>query len=229
MTPADLHVRKASLRRVRFCPTFEAQAAGTGIRYNRRTLVDERVSPGSVRDRLLAALADPEVAGKAGRTPAAVVAFHEPIAVFEWLGTGKGLVLLDGTSISSDELPVHLDRVLGAHEKGLLFVAVVGNQADITRALKEADQRARNRDQLGLYQIDETGRAVRVAGRRLPELEKACRELPPNLPCHPATSKPSSNVVARSAPMPWNSCKARLAAFLTLPSASSPFVYCCLP
>jgi membrane associated rhomboid family serine protease len=128
---------------------------------------------------LLAALADPEIAGKAGRTPAAVVAFHEPIAVFEWLGTGKGLVLLDGSSIPSDELPVHLDRILGAHEKGLLFVAVVGSQADIARALEEADERARNRDQLGLYQIDETGKAVRVAGRRLPELEKACRALPP--------------------------------------------------
>jgi len=155
------------------------EAALVRFRYNPRTLADELVPPGSVRDRLLAALADPEVAGKAGRTPAAVVAFHEPIAVFEWLGTGKGLVLLDGTSLPADELPVHLDRILGAHEKGLLFLAVIGGQASIAQALKEADERARNRDQLGLYQIDEAGKATRVAGRRLPELEKACRSLPP--------------------------------------------------
>jgi rhomboid protease GluP len=132
-----------------------------------------------VRDRLIAALADPDIAGKAGRTPAAVVAFHEPIAVFEWIGLGKGLVVLDSTSIAGSDLPAHLDRILNSHEKGLLFVAVVGGNAEIAQALVAADARARDRDQLGLYQIDDAGKAHRVAGRRLAELEKACRALPP--------------------------------------------------
>jgi len=131
-----------------------------------------------VRDRLVLALADPEVAGKAGRTPAALVAFHEPMAVFEWLGSGKGLVLLDHGGIPDGELGAHLDRVLGAHEKGLLFVAVAGGGAGVAEALQAADARARNRDHIGLYHADETGHLRRVAGRRLPELEKAARALP---------------------------------------------------
>ena len=132
-----------------------------------------------MRDRLLAALADPDIAGKAGRNPAAVVAFHEPIAVLEWIGTGKGLVILDGAGMASPDLASHLDRILNSHERGLLFVAVVGGDAEVAPALLAADARARDRDQLGLYHIDDAGKARRVAGRRLPELEKACRNLPP--------------------------------------------------
>jgi membrane associated rhomboid family serine protease len=132
-----------------------------------------------VRDRLIAALADPDIAGKAGRNPAAVVAFHEAIAVLEWIGSGKGLVILDSAGMAGADLAAHLDRILNSHERGLLFVAVVGGDAEIAPALVAADARARDRDQLGLYHIDDTGKARRVAGRRLPELEKACRNLPP--------------------------------------------------
>jgi membrane associated rhomboid family serine protease len=137
-----------------------------------------RAASGSVHDRLVVALADPAVAGAAGRNAAALVAFHHPMAVFEWLGTGKGLVLLDHQGVPEGELGAHLDRVLGAHEKGLLFVAVAGGGAEVPEALRAADRRARNRDHLGLYHAENSGTVQHVAGRRLPELEKAARALP---------------------------------------------------
>lgn len=140
----------------------------------------------SVRDRVIAALADPEVAAKAGLQSATLVAMHEPVAVFEWLGTGKGMVLLDYHGIAAQELAPHLDRVLNAQDRGLLFVAVAGGDAGVAEALKAADDRARNRDHIGLYHIDEGGRVRRVAGRRLPELEKAGRRLPAAAPLSPA-------------------------------------------
>jgi membrane associated rhomboid family serine protease len=138
-----------------------------------------------VRDRLLVALADPEVAGKAGRNTAALVAFHEPIAVFEWLGSGKGLVLLDHEKIPDEELRAHVDRVLHAHEKGLLFIAVAGGGEAVAEVLRAADAATRNRDQIGLYQIDQGGKVQWVAGRRLRELEKAGRALPQTQPLLP--------------------------------------------
>jgi membrane associated rhomboid family serine protease len=138
-----------------------------------------------VHDRLLVALADPDVAGKAGRNPATLVALHTPMAVFEWLGTGKGLVLLDSENIPETELRGHIDRILNAHEKGLLFVAVAGGGAGVTEVLRAADSGARMRDHLGLYQVDQAGKVQWVAGRRLRELEKAGRALPQTRPLSP--------------------------------------------
>ncbi|MBN2572967.1 MAG: rhomboid family intramembrane serine protease [Deltaproteobacteria bacterium] len=132
----------------------------------------------STRDRLIVALAAADAAGRAGRNAAALVAFDEPMAVFEWLGAGKALVVLDHAGIPEGELGAYLDRVLGAHEKGLLFIAVVGGGTAVDEAMRAADARARNRDHIGLYHVDETGRTCRVAGRRLPELEKAGGALP---------------------------------------------------
>jgi membrane associated rhomboid family serine protease len=140
---------------------------------------------GSVRDRLLVSLADPEVAGKAGRNPATLVAFHEPMAVFEWLGSGRGLVLIDHANNSDAELRAHVDRILHAHEKGLLFIAVAGGDASVTDVLRAADAETRNRDHIGLYHVDPTGKVQWVAGRRLRELEKAGRALPPTRPLTP--------------------------------------------
>ncbi len=149
-------------------------------------MTDETEQRTPVRDRLIAALADPAVAGKAGRNAAALVALREPIAVFEWLGSGKGLVLLDYNALGAQDLRTHLDRILSAHERGLLFIAVAGGAAGVAEALKAADDRARNRDQLGLYHIDERGCVRRIAGRRLPELEKAARDLPTMGPLSPS-------------------------------------------
>ena len=140
---------------------------------------------GSVRDRLLVALADPDVAAKAGRTSAALVAFHEPMAVFEWLGTGKGLVLLDHERIPAEELRAHLDRILHAHERGLLFISVAGGGKDAAEVMRAADADTRDRDHIGFYHVDGEGKVHRVAGRRLPELEKACRALPQTHPLSP--------------------------------------------
>jgi len=143
---------------------------------------------------LLVALADPVVAGKAGRNPATLVAFHEPMAVFEWLGTGKGLVLLDHENNSQDNsqdssvdgLRAQVDRILHAHEKGLLFIAVAGGGTSVADVLKAADAETRNRDQIGLYHVDPAGKVQWVAGRRLRELEKAGRVLPQTHPLSPA-------------------------------------------
>lgn len=182
---ADLRVIPTGNALVRICPTQASKAASAFIHYNRITLTEEILSTGSVRDRLLVALADPEIAAKARRNPATLVAFHEPMAVFEWVGTGKGLVLLDHDKIPAGELRVHVDRVLGAHERGLLFVAVAGGAEDVGAVLKAADAEARNRDHLGLYHVDDAGKLLRVAGRRLPELEAAARELPRSKPLSP--------------------------------------------
>ena len=138
-----------------------------------------------MRDRLLVALADPQVTAKAGRNPATLVAFHEPMAVFEWLGTGKGLVLLDHGNLAEEELRAHIDRILHAHEKGLLFIAVAGGGSAVPLVLKAADAETRNRDQLGMYHVDTAGKVAWVAGRRLPELEKVGRNLPQTRPLSP--------------------------------------------
>jgi rhomboid protease GluP len=147
-----------------------------------------------VRDRLLVALADPQVAGKAGRNPATLVAFHEPMAVFEWLGTGKGLVLLDHGNMADEDLRAHIDRILHAHEKGLLFIVVAGGGAAVPVVLKAADAETRNRDHLGFYHVDSAGKVAWVAGRRLPELEKAGRAL---LPTHPLSPDDVASIVER--------------------------------
>ena len=147
-----------------------------------------------MRDRLLVALADPDVAGKAGRNPATLVAFHEPMAVFEWLGSGKGLVLLDHDRIPEGELRSYLDRILNAHEKGLLFISVAGDGANVAETMRAADAEARNRDHIGLYQVDGAGKVRWVAGRRLRELEKAGRVLPQT---HPLSPEDIASIVER--------------------------------
>lgn len=162
-----------------------SKAEAVSIHYN-RDVTEEPPKNASVRDRLIASLADPDIAGKAGRNAAALVALHEPVAVFEWLGSGKGMVLLDQHAVGNQDLGMHLDRILQAHERGLLFIAVAGGDASVADALKTADDRHRNRDQIGLYHIDDQGRVRRVAGRRLPELEKAAHELPEIAPLTPA-------------------------------------------
>lgn len=139
---------------------------------------EESTFSGTIRDRLILALADPDIAGKAGRGPAALIAHHEAMAVFEWLGHGKGLVVLEQAKIPMADLRAQIDRVIGAHERGLLFVAVAGGGSEIAELLRNADSLARNRDQLGVYHIDDQAGLHRIAGRRLPELEKACQDLP---------------------------------------------------
>jgi membrane associated rhomboid family serine protease len=141
-------------------------------------LTEPASSLGSLRDRLLAALADPEVADQRGHPVAALVGFHEPMAVLEWIGTGKGLVLLDHGGIEPEQLAAQIERLLGAHEQGVLFVAVAGGGSEVAEVMRAADSKARNRDHLGFYHLDDSGTLRRVAGRRLPDLEKAARDLP---------------------------------------------------
>ena len=111
---------------------------------------------------------------------------HEPMAVLEWLGTGKGMVLLDHTALDDEEMNRQLDRILGSQDKGLLFIAVAGGGAEVAQALKAADDRARKREHVGLYHIDDAGRVRRVAGRRLAELDKVGSLPPVATPLSPA-------------------------------------------
>ena len=125
------------------------------------------------------------MADQRGSTVAALVAFHEPMAVLEWIGTGKGLVLLDHGGLSVEQLAAQLERLLAAHEQGVLFVAVAGGGSEVVEVLRRADAQARNRDHLGFYHLDDGGRLRRVAGRRALELEKAARVLPERGPLTP--------------------------------------------
>ena len=131
-----------------------------------------------LRDRVLAALVDPIVAKARGYTPAVLVAVHDPLVLMEWPGEAKGLVLLDAAQIGKDELRGHLDRVIGAHDTGLLFLAVVGGDESLHELLLAADKEARDPGRLGVYHVDGNGKSQRLVGRKLPELEQAIRKLP---------------------------------------------------
>jgi membrane associated rhomboid family serine protease len=139
-------------------------------------------SRASMRDRLLLALAKPEHAAKAGYLPATLVAYHEPMAVLEWLGFGKGLLVLKHAAVPTGELHANLERVLQAHDKGLLFVCVAGGDAAVVDELRAADAKTRHRENIGLYHLSDDGKLRWAAGRRLGELEKACRKLPDSAP-----------------------------------------------
>jgi rhomboid protease GluP len=104
------------------------------------------------------------------------------MAVLEWLGFAKGLLLLNHAAVSTGELRTHLERVLQAHEKGILFVCVTGGNAAVVEELRTADAETRHREDIGLYHLSDDGRLRWAAGRRLGELEKACRKLPDSAP-----------------------------------------------
>jgi membrane associated rhomboid family serine protease len=147
-----------------------------------------------VRDRILVALTNPEVAGSRGSPVATLVGFQEPMALFEWLGAGKALVLIRHAAVPDGGLGPSLDRVLAAHKKGLLFVAVIGGGSGALGELRAAAGRAPYPTRLGLYHADETGQLEHVAGRLLPELEKATRALPE---CDPLSSEDIAAIVER--------------------------------
>jgi membrane associated rhomboid family serine protease len=106
-----------------------------------------------------------------------LVAVQDRLAVLEWPGEGKGLVVLDHAGASPEDFRAALDRVLQAHQAGLLFVVAVGGGAEVQAVLAEADREARNQDHLGVYQLTDDERLVRVAGRRLAPLESAAAQI----------------------------------------------------
>jgi membrane associated rhomboid family serine protease len=151
-----------------------------GFHYNHFVLhAMEKENTGELRDRVLTALLELQVSQTQGGGHATLVAVHEPLALLEWPGEGKGLVLLDHAAIPPEDLRGHVDRVIHAHDKGLLFLALVGGDNQVRDTLRAADKESHDRDRLGVYHIDEKGQPYRVAGRRLPELERALRQLPP--------------------------------------------------
>jgi len=133
------------------------------------------VQSANLRDRLLAALAKPEAAH--GRDRATLVAVQDHLAVLEWPDEGKGLVVLDHAGSNPVDFRAALDRILRAHQAGLLFVVAVGGGAEAQAALADADREAPNQNHLGVYQLGDDGRLLRVAGRRLAPLESAAARL----------------------------------------------------
>ena len=105
------------------------------------------------------------------------MAVQDRLAVLEWPGEGKGLVVLDPAGASPDEFRVTVGRVLQVDQAGLLFVVAVGGGPDVQTALADADREARNQDHLGVYQLTDEGKLFRVAGRRLAPLESAVERL----------------------------------------------------
>ncbi len=133
------------------------------------------VPSANLRDRLLAVLAKPDV-GHA-RDRATLVAVQDRLAVLEWPDEGKGLVVLDHAGSNPADFRAAVDRVLRAHQAGLLFVLAVGGGAEAQAALADADREAPNQNHLGVYQLSDDGRLLRVAGRRLAPLESAVARL----------------------------------------------------
>jgi len=128
-----------------------------------------------LRDRLLAVLAKPGAGHAADR--ATLVAVQDRLAVLEWPDQGRGLVVLDTAGSSPGDLRTAVDRVLQAHQAGLLFVVAVGGGAEAQAVLADADREAPNQNHLGVYQLTDDGRLLRVAGRRLIPLESAAKRL----------------------------------------------------
>jgi membrane associated rhomboid family serine protease len=128
-----------------------------------------------LRDRLLAVLAKPGVARAGDR--ATLVAVQDHLAVLEWPDQGKGLVVLDHAGSPPDDFRAAVDRILQAHQAGLLFLVAVGGGAEVQAILADADREAPNQNHLGVYQLTDEGRLLRVAGRRLAALESAAERL----------------------------------------------------
>ncbi len=87
------------------------------------------------------------------------------------------MVVLDHAGSNPADFRAAVDRVLRAHQAGLLFVLAVGGGAEAQAALADADREAPNQNHLGVYQLGDDGRLLRVAGRRLAPLESAVSRL----------------------------------------------------
>ncbi len=146
-------------------------------RYYTCTTLDPNlpVTPANLRDRLLAVLAKPGAGRAADR--AHLVAVQDRLAVLEWPDEGKGLVVLEHAGSSPADFRAAVDRILQAHQAGLLFLVAVGGGAEAQAILAEADRAAPNQNHLGVYQLTDDGRLLRVAGRRLAALESAAERL----------------------------------------------------
>jgi len=127
----------------------------------------------NLRDRLLAVLAK---AGD-GYAAATLVAVQDRLAVLEWPDQGKGLVMIDHAGASPEEFRAGVDRILQAHQTGLLFLVGVGGGAEAQTILAEADREARTQNHLGVYHLTDDGQLTRVAGRRLAALEAAATRI----------------------------------------------------
>ena len=85
------------------------------------------------------------------------MAVQDHLAVLEWPDEGKGLVVLDHAGTSPESFRAAVDRVLQAHQAGLLFLVAVGGGDQAQAALADADRDAHNQDHLGVYQLTDDG------------------------------------------------------------------------
>ena len=95
------------------------------------------------------------------------------------------MALLERGDLDPEALRARLDRLLGAHAQGLMFLVLVGGTAQDRATLQAADRQAPDPNRLGVYHLDGQGRLDRVAGRRsslLAEAGKRYRSVAPMAP-----------------------------------------------
>jgi rhomboid protease GluP len=135
-------------------------------------------------ERLLAALL--AVAERKG-----IRALPTPLPELPWLTVltlpdqGAGVALLARGDLDPQALRARLDRLLGAHAHGLMFLVLVGGTAQDRTTLEAADRQAPDPDRLGVYHLDDEGRLDRVAGRRSSLLADAARLIGDSAPLAP--------------------------------------------
>jgi rhomboid protease GluP len=134
---------------------------------------DRSAPTGDLPGRLLAAL----VAPPTGEAPGVLVGYQPPLAVVELPGADAGVLLLDVTGASPDEVQGRLRRVIEGYQGGLIFGVVVGGGAELRPVLQAADRELPDPARMTLYHLEEGGRLQRLAGRRSTAVERAARSL----------------------------------------------------
>jgi rhomboid protease GluP len=137
------------------------------------------------RDRLLAAMV--AVADKRGITLLPSTLPDLPwITLVALPDQGAGVALLERGEVTAEELRGRLDRVLGAHAQGVMYLVLVGGSNADRATLLAADRQAPDPDRLGVYHLDHLGRLDRVAGRRSGLLADAAHLVAQAAPLDPA-------------------------------------------
>jgi rhomboid protease GluP len=119
-------------------------------------------------------------------TTAVITVFDPPLAVLELPDERVAVAVLERGSGGRELLRAQLDRLLEAHQTGVLLVVLAGGGPDDRAVLLAADREAPDPNKLGVYHLDEHGRLGRVAGRRFGLLVTAGGRLLRTPPLDPA-------------------------------------------
>jgi membrane associated rhomboid family serine protease len=106
---------------------------------------------------------------------AVLVGYQPPLAVLELPGEGAGVVVLDSAGAAPDEVAQRAQRIIAAHQGGLLTLVVTGAGEELVAPLVAADKAAPDPARLSVYHFDRSRSLKRLAGRRTPVVEGAAR------------------------------------------------------